>query len=144
MGGNVGLVMTEAAAYRTQVRNIIGRLVADLGESWDNQDTAKPAAFYDTHATITLGPAEPIEGRAAIRAAFDRQLGKMRGVIFMVHSFDMSDELAFASGTMSYELLNPDRPATRVTAAFTLTLRTRKGDWMIQSHTIGGPPTLPD
>ncbi len=144
LGGNVGSLRTEAAAYRAQVREILGRLTAELGDSWDDSNAAKPAAFYDLAGVIILGPAESIEGRAAIRKAFEVKLGKMRGVTFTVQGFDMSDELAYVRGTMSYELLSPEAAPRRETAGFAMTLRTRRGDWMIQSHTIAGIPILPE
>jgi ketosteroid isomerase-like protein len=143
MGGNVGETRTAASAYRAQVRNIAGQLTAELGDVWDDADTSKPAAFYDAAATITVGPDETFEGRPAIRKAFQERLGRMRGVIFTLEGFDMSDELMFVRGTMSYEIVEAGAAPARTAMAFTMSLRLRRGDWIIQSHTIGGPAELP-
>lgn len=144
IGGNVGTVRVEAAAYRAHVRDRMGRLVADLGEKWDDSNPTIPAAFYDTDATIVLGPNETIDGRGDIRKAFADRLGKMFGMSFTMQEFDMSDEMAFVRGTMSYELLTPGSRAIRETAAFAMTVRVKRDVWLIQSHTIAGRPTLPE
>lgn len=143
MGGNVGEFRGEAAAYRAQVRNILGQLTADLGDSWDDPDSAKPLAFYDRTASIVVGTAETFEGRAEIRKAFEARLRRMRGVTFTMQGFDMSDQIAFIRGTMSYELLSTDAAPKREIAGFTMMLRLKGGLWLIQSHTISGTPVLP-
>jgi ketosteroid isomerase-like protein len=141
LGGNVGDTRSAASAYRAQVRNIVGKLTTDLSDVWDGADASKPAAFYDPNAALSVGPDATFEGRAAIRKAFSERLGKMRGVLFTIDWFDMSDELAFVRGTMSYDV---PRPGERQTMTFTMALRLKRGDWVIQSHTIGGPAALPD
>jgi ketosteroid isomerase-like protein len=143
MGGNIGELRGEAAAYRAQVRNILGQLTADLGDSWDDADSGKPSAFYDRTASLVVGPVEAFEGRAEIRKAFEARLRKMRGMTFTIQGFDMSDQIAFIRGTMSYELLSADAAPVREIAGFTMILRLRRADWFIQSHTIAGTPILP-
>jgi ketosteroid isomerase-like protein len=143
LGGNVGETRTAAAAYRAQVRNIVGQLTAELAEVWDDVDVSRPLAFYDANATITLGPDETIQGKAEIRKAFGGPLGRMRGVLFTLDEFDMSDELMFVRGTMAYEIVQSEGPSLRQTMIFTMSLRLKRGDWKIQSHTIAGPAVLP-
>ena len=144
IGGNVGTVRVEAAAYRAHVRDRMGRLVADLGERWDDSNPMTPAAFYDIDATIVLGPDEVVEGRAAIQKAFSARLGRMFGMSFTMQEFDMSDEMAFVRGTMSYELLRPGAAPIRETAAFAMTVRVKRDAWLIQSLTIAGRAPLPE
>jgi len=143
MGGNVGTTRTAAAAYREQVRNIVGQITSELGDVWDDSDPSKPATFYDAGATITLGPDETIEGRSAIRKAFEQRLGRMRGVLFTLEGFDMSDELMFVRGSMTYEIIGTEGPALRQAMAFTMSLRLKRGAWAIQSHHIAGPAVVP-
>ena len=143
LGGNVGETRTAASAYRAQVRNIIGQITAELGDVWDDVDPSRPAAFYDANATIVLGPNATVDGRAAIRKAFAERLGRMRGVAFQIEGFDMSDELMFVRGTMSYEIPQQNGTSNREASLFTMALRLKRGDWIIQSHAIGGAAALP-
>ena len=144
MGGNVGETRTAASAYRAQVRNIVGQMTTELADSWDGLDPSKPAQFYDPNASLVVGPDEILEGREAIRKAFAARLGRMRGVAFTIEGFDMSDELTFVRGTMSYEIIRPGTASKRETMGFTMALRLKRGVWVIQSHSIFGPPVLPD
>lgn len=142
MGGNVGKLRTEAAVYRAHVRNVLTSLLADLGGLWDDSNPGLAAAIYMPSAVIVLGPDEVVQGREKIRAAFAGRLGKMHGVRFTMDEFDLSDELAFIRGTMSYELIHGGTTSTREAASFAMLLRVRRDEWLIQSHLIGGKPIL--
>ena len=142
MGGNVGKLRTEAAFYRAHVRNVLASLLGNLGGLWDDSNPALPAAFYTPNAVIALGAEELIQGRAKIQAAFAGKLGKMRGVHLTMDEFDLSDELAFVRGTMSYELIQQGKESNRETAAFAMILRVRRDEWMIQSLLLGRKPLL--
>ena len=142
LGGNVARVRTEATVYRAHVQRLLAALVHDLGAAWDNENPQEPAAFYAPNATITLGPGDVINGRNAIVTAFTERLGQMHGMLFTTQEFDMSDELAFVRGTMSYELTQEGSPSSRETAAFSILFRIRRDRWFIQSHVIAGTPVL--
>lgn len=142
MGGNVGKLRTEAAVYRAHVRNVLASLLGNLGGLWDDSNPALPSAFYMPNAVIALGSEELIQGRPRIQAAFAGKLGKMRGVHLTMDEFDLSDELAFVRGTMSYELIQPGNEGNRETAAFAMILRVRRDEWLIQSLLLGRKPLL--
>ena len=144
MGGNVGTMRTAAAVYRAHVRNVLASLLGNLGGLWDDSNPAQPSAFYAQNGNIVLGPDEILQGRAKIRTAFAGKLGRMRGVHMTMDEFDLSDELAFVRGTMSYELIHAGTTATRETAAFAMILRVKRDEWLIQTHVIGGKPILQD
>jgi hypothetical protein len=144
MGGNVGKLRTEAAFYRAHVRNVLASLLGDLSGLWDDSNPGLATALYAPNATIVLGGEEIIQGRDKIRAAFAGKLGKMRGVHFTMDEFDLSDELAFVRGTMSYELIQPGAVPARETAGYAMILRVRRDEWLIQSHLLGRKPILPE
>lgn len=144
MGGNVGKLRTEAAFYRAHVRNQLASLLGNLGGLWDDSNPRLATALYTQNATIVLGAEEVIEGRGKIQAAFAGKLGKMRGVHFTMDEFDLSDELAWVRGTMSYEIIHAGTTATRETAAYAMILRVRRDEWFIQSHMLGRKPILPE
>ena len=143
MGGNVGKLRTEAAFYRAHVRNQIASLLGSLGGLWDDSNPGLATALYTPNATIILGE-EVIQGKSKIQAAFASKLGRMRGVHFTMDEFDLSDELAYVRGTMSYELSHAGTTATRETAAYAMILRVRRDEWHIQSHLLGRKPLLPE
>jgi ketosteroid isomerase-like protein len=144
MGGNVGKLRGEAAFYRAHVRNQLTSLLSNLSGLWDDSNPGLATALYMPNATIVLGADEIIEGRDKIRAAFAGKLGKMRGVHITMDEFDLSDELAYVRGTMSYELIRPGAEAARESAAFAMMLRVRRDEWLIQSHVLAGKPVLPE
>ena len=142
MGNDIGSLRTEAAAYRAYVRSTVGRRLTDLGGSWDGSNSAQPASYYSPDAIIALGPDELIEGRKNIQAAFAGKLGRMHGVLLTVDEFDLGDELVFVRGTMRYELNRADGSIAREVAAFAMSLRVRRDEWLIRSHVIGAKPVL--
>ena len=144
MGGNVGKLRTEAAFYRAHVRNQIASLLGNLGGLWDDSNPGLATGFYTQNGVIVLGAEEVIQGRSKIQAAFASKLGKMRGVHFTMDEFDLSDELAYVRGTMSYEIIKAGATAMRETAAYTMILRVRRDEWFIQSHLLGRKPVLPE
>jgi ketosteroid isomerase-like protein len=142
MGGDVARVRTEATIYRAHVQRLLAAMIHDLGAAWDNANPQEPAAFYTPNATITLGPGDVIEGRGAVVKAFTERLGRMHGMRMTMDEFDMSDELAFVRGTMSYELTQAGSPSSHESASFSMLFRIRRDRWLIQSHVIAGPPVL--
>ena len=142
LGGNVAKVRTEAAIYRAHVEKLLGVMIHDLGAAWDNANPQEPAAFYAPNATIALGPGEVIEGRGAVEKAFAEKLGRMHGMRITMDEFDMSDELAFVRGTMTYDLTHAGAPSSREHASFSMLFRIRRDRWLIQSHVIAGVPVL--
>ena len=142
LGGNIDRMRAEAAAHRSNVRTILIMLIEDLGSRWDNSSGPEPSAFYAPTANIVLGPNDVIEGRDAIRKAFTGRLKGIHGVQMRMEEFDTSGDVAFVRGTMVYDLLRPGAPGTKEIATFTMLLRTRRDDWLIQSHSISGIPAL--
>ena len=142
LGGNIGRIRAEAATHRSNVRTILIMLIEDLSSRWDNTSGPEPSAFYASTANIVLGPHDVIEGRDAIRKAFTGRLKGMHGVQMTMEEFDTSGDVAFIRGTMKYDLLRPGAPSTKEIATFTMLLRTRRDEWLIQSHSISGIPAL--
>jgi ketosteroid isomerase-like protein len=144
LGANAGRHRKEAAEYRERTRSEVMQLIGELGEKWDDADPGKPARYYDNNATIVLGPNRSIQGRPEIRAEFEKTLRRMHGVLFTMEDYDLSGDLIFIRGTMSYELIRHDAPAARDSASFAMTFRPRRDGWMIQTLLIGGAPPLVD
>jgi ketosteroid isomerase-like protein len=144
LGANAGRQRKEAAEYRERMRSEVMELIGELGEKWDDADPGKPARYYDKNATIVLGPNRSIQGRQEIRGEFAKTLSRMHGVLFTMEDYDLSGDLIFIRGTMSYELIRNDAPATRDSASFAMTFRPRREGWMIQALLIGGTPPLVD
>lgn len=144
-GGDQPAPNAIANAYRAEVRNRINQLVIKLAGAWDAADPGEAASFYASKGVVVLGPERTIEGREAIRSAFGSTLHRMRGVVLTIDDFDLSGELAFARGTMIYELLHDHGAGTQETVAYTIVLRRqRSDDWLIQTHMLAGAPTLPE
>ena len=144
LGANAGRQRKEAAEYRERMRAQVMELIGELGEKWDDADPGKPASYYDNKATIVLGPDRSVQGRKGIREAFEKTLGRMHGVLFTMEGYDLSGDLIFIRGTMSYELIRDPAPTTREAAAFAMTFRPRRDVWMIQALLIAGTPPLLD
>jgi len=144
LGANAGRQRKEAAEYRERMRSEVMELIGELGEKWDDADPGKPARFYDNNATIVLGPNRSIQGRQEIRGEFEKTLSRMHGVLFTMEDYDLSGDLIFIRGTMTYELIRNDAPSTRDSASFAMTFRPRRDGWMIQALLIGGAPPLVD
>jgi uncharacterized protein (TIGR02246 family) len=132
-------------AYKTEVRNKLNQLVIRLSGAWDATDPKEASSLYTEKGVIILGPERTIEGRDAIRTAFDATLRHMRGVVLTMDDYDLSGELAFIRGTMIYELNHERAASTQETVTYTMVLR-RQGDdeWRIQAHMLAGTPALPD
>jgi ketosteroid isomerase-like protein len=113
LGANAGRQRKEAAEYRERMRSEVMELIGELGEKWDDADPGKPARYYDKNATIVLGPNRSVQGRQEIRGEFAKTLSRMHGVLFTMEDYDLSGDLIFIRGTMSYELIRNDAPATR-------------------------------
>lgn len=144
-GGDQPAPNAVANAYRAEVRNRINHLVIQLAGAWDRSDPGEAASLYAQRGVIVLGPERTIEGREAIRSAFESTLSRMRGVVLTIDDYDLSDELAFVRGTMMYELLHDRVAGTQETVVFTMVLRRqRNDDWLIQAHMLAGAPALPD
>ena len=142
LGANAGRQRKEAAEYRERMRTQVMELIGELGEKWDDADPGKPTGFYDANATIVLGPDRSVQGRKDIRTEFEKTLGRMHGVLFTMEDYDLSGDLIFIRGTMSYELIREGMPASRDSAAFAMTFRPRRDVWRIQALLIAGTPPL--
>jgi uncharacterized protein (TIGR02246 family) len=144
-GGDQPAPDAVANAYKTEVRNKLSRLVIRLAGAWDATDPAEAASLYAERGVIVLGPERTIEGRRAIRSAFDATLRHMRGVVMTMDDYDLSGELAFVRGTMIYELTHEHAASTQETVTYAMILR-RQGDdeWLIQAQMLAGAPGLPD
>jgi uncharacterized protein (TIGR02246 family) len=144
-GGDQPAPDAVANAYKTEVRNKLSQLVIRLAGAWDATDPAEAASLYAERGVIVLGPERTIEGRRAIRSAFDATLRRIRGVVLTMDDFDLSGELAFVRGTMIYELTHEHAVSTQETVTYTMLLR-RQGDdeWLIQAQMLAGAPGLPD
>lgn len=142
-GGDASVYRTEANAYRAFVRSRVQIILAELADRWDGDKPAEVARMYSSNGTIVLGPDRSIQGRDAIRKAFAENLNQMRGVLFAMDEYDLSGELAYVRVTMKYELIHGDGRRSMETAIFTMALRPRWDDWLIESHTIAGVAALP-
>lgn len=144
-GGDQPAPNAVANAYRTEVRNRLNQLVIQLAGAWDASDPKEVASLYTERGTIVLGTDRTIQGRDSIRSAFGASLRHMRGVVISIDDYDMSGELAFVRGTMIYEIIRAQGPASQETVMYSMVLRRQHNDdWLIQSHMIAGNPVLPD
>ncbi len=142
-GGDQAAPNEVGNAYKSDVRNKLGKIIIRLAESWDSADPDRATRLYTNGATITFGPGQSVAGKAAIAQEFVGRFQHMHGLVLTVDGFDQSGELSVIRGEMSFDLVHPDNRTTQENSVYTMTFKLQRGDeWLIDSHMISGSAPL--
>lgn len=137
-GGDRGSISGQLATYHARVQEEARRTAAEIERAWNGDDARALAALYVKDAVLVLRDGTVIRTQAAIARTFAERLPKLGRISFTVDDFDTSGDVAFISGTVTYECPQPAGGIAQYSGSYSMLLRrVWIGTWHVESETLG-------
>jgi uncharacterized protein (TIGR02246 family) len=133
------LALTLLAAGPSRAADRPQDVLAAFVAAFNGRDAAKAAALYTADAELMPPDGAPAKGRAAIEAAFRRQLEDVRVIDTIAVSAEVSGSLAYVSGRLTQSTRTRQHGADIVSGSYLVVLRRVAGRWQIARHMFNLP-----